>query len=206
MSKRLYFYLVDYFSTNPERYNIIHIVLLFGLPYSKVLNRLHFSKGERILDLGCGPSQILEKLPNDIEYVGVDQNEKHLMYAAKKYKGRNCTFKNSRIQDLELNGHNAFQKVFMLGFLHHLDDSTAKELLRFAKVLCKGQLVTFDPVFTRLHFFANLLGRLDQGRFVRKRNQYEQIVSENFTIKESFYLPSPSRLHLFLVTISEPKF
>ncbi len=46
-------------------------------------------KGDKILDFGCGPADILKFL-TDVDYVGIDSNERYIQSAKQKYgsKGR----------------------------------------------------------------------------------------------------------------------
>jgi cyclopropane fatty-acyl-phospholipid synthase-like methyltransferase len=47
-----------------------------------VRDLIHPFPGMRILDLGCGPAQILSFLPDDVTYVGYDMSA--------EYRGGHC--------------------------------------------------------------------------------------------------------------------
>ncbi len=42
---------------------------------------------QKVLDVGCGPAQVLPYLPA-VDYVGIDLNEKHIAYAREHFSGR----------------------------------------------------------------------------------------------------------------------
>ena len=46
------------------------------------------SKGLRILEVGCGPGNNIEYLPNGVEYVGCDISQKYIEQARRKYGNR----------------------------------------------------------------------------------------------------------------------
>ncbi len=43
--------------------------------------------GDRILDIGCGPGDILDS-PPPVDYYGFDLNDAYIRFARRKYSGR----------------------------------------------------------------------------------------------------------------------
>ena len=55
-----------------------------------IKNYLRPSIGDRILDIGCGPADLLSYLPQ-VEYIGFDANSKYISDAKRRY-GNQGTF------------------------------------------------------------------------------------------------------------------
>lgn len=200
--------LVDFFSSNPVRYNWIHYVLLFGLPYRKVSQLIDPKPDSRILDIGCGPSQILDHLDTYGSYTGVDENNDHIDYAARKYNGRsNTRFLCGNVLETEIPETDKFDRVLMLGFMHHLPDTACNQLLLNIKSRISGNgfLLTFDPVLTRHHLISNMLCKLDRGRFVRDKDGYLELLSNNFEVIDTRIILPRSGMLFFCVNKAIPR-
>ena len=173
----IYNRIVNWFSENPRRYNMIHYIINWGLPYDYVTKIINPKPNDKVLEIACGPALILDYLI-DINYIGIDSNQQHLDYASKKYSDRaNTTFINADILSYDFSQQGNFDKILMLGFLHHLSNQELKTLLPIiANLLNKKneqtKLVTFDPVRTKDHFISNKLCDLDVGRYVRYHYEY----------------------------------
>ena len=80
--------------------------------------------GEKVLDIGCGPGDILENLP-DVDYLGFDINPKYVEAAQKRFGSRGRFF----CGDVGLTAIDqeaaSFDLVLATGVLHHLDDDRA---------------------------------------------------------------------------------
>jgi len=133
--------------------------------------------GMKILDLGCGPADILAYLP-DVQYFGYDLSEYYINQARKRFGNRGefyCKqFEFSDLKDLPL-----FDMVIALGLIHHLDDQVAKCLIRTAFESLKqgGKLLTIDPCFhSSQNYIAKFLIRNDRGQNVRDYAGYEELV------------------------------
>jgi len=133
--------------------------------------------GLRLLDLGCGTADVLEYLPPQVEYVGVDMSPEYVAAAQKRFHGRG-RFEVSRIQDLDVRAWPPFDCVLAAGVLHHLDDWEALALFRtaYAALVPGGRLVSMDPCLaadqSRL---ARFLVLQDRGRNVRTEEQYVRL-------------------------------
>ena len=139
--------------------------------------------GERLLDIGCGPGNLLEYLHDlDVEYVGFDLSRKYIDSARKRF-GRRGRFICERVSETSLSGLGKFDVVTAIGLLHHLDDEEALQLFRLAHTALKegGRFVTFDGCFTKSQSrLARQFLHWDRGKHVRTCNQYVHLVEKVF--------------------------
>jgi SAM-dependent methyltransferase len=136
--------------------------------------------GCSILDIGCGPADILDYLPDDVNYWGFDISDTYIARAKKRFgqRGKFCS-KVLTHQDLEKIPQ--VDIVMALAVLHHLDDKSAKDVLCLAKQALKtgGRLVTFDACLDpSQNPIARFLVKSDRGKNVRSREEYSAIAAE----------------------------
>jgi SAM-dependent methyltransferase len=140
-------------------------------------------EGNRILDIGCGPADILEYLPENVEYLGFDMSEKYIEAAWKKF-GHRGIFKCQLLNPEIIEQMERFDLVIAIGVLHHLDNANAGNLFDLAQKALKseGRLITIDPVFfegqPRLEHY--LISR-DRGEFVRSDREYQGLIPQGFS-------------------------
>ena len=129
--------------------------------------------GDRILDIGCGPGNMLPFLPEG-QYLGVDSNPSYIASARERY-GHRGEFVCERVSHHSVQQFGAFDIVLALGLVHHLDDSEARDLFRLGHTALKtgGRMITNDGCYTPNQSAAKryLLSR-DRGQFVRMQEQY----------------------------------
>ncbi len=138
--------------------------------------------GMKILDVGCGPADILGYLP-DVDYWGYDISEAYIAEANKKF-GRRGRFNCKQLQFEDITVLPKFDVVLALGLLHHLDDSVALGVLQLAHKALKhgGRLVTIDPCLDpSQNSIARFLVRNDRGQNVRDRRGYEALACKVFS-------------------------
>ena len=121
----------------------------------------------KILDIGCGPGNILDYLPHNVEYVGYDSSPRYIDYAVKKYGPRGLFFCNDVGKPPEFG---KFDIVLATGVLHHLNDQEARALLETAAHHLNpgGYLVTLDNAYVEGQArVARWLISMDRGGHVR---------------------------------------
>jgi SAM-dependent methyltransferase len=144
--------------------------------------------GQRTLEVGCGPGDLLAELPAGTRYVGLDIEPRYLR-AAERRRGERGTFLLSRAGDAgeRLRGEH-FDLVLALFLLHHLDDGEARRLIAAAHDLLVpgGVLATIDPArLPGQHPLARWLIDRDRGRHVRGPEAYRALVGERFGTVET---------------------
>jgi cyclopropane fatty-acyl-phospholipid synthase-like methyltransferase len=137
--------------------------------------------GDRVLDLGCGPADILAYLP-DVEYIGIDTNSAYVENAKVRWGDRG-TFISAPVAEGARQQQSSFDIVLAIGVLHHLTDDEATELFRVACDALRpdGRLVTLDGVFVKGQSpIARLLLSQDRGRHVRTLPEYQHLAQQTF--------------------------
>lgn len=143
-------------------------------------------RGDRVLDIGCGPADMLAYLP-DVQYVGFDMSAKYIRAAQRRFGDRGQFFC-QQVNATALDQFAAFDLVIAHGVVHHLDDGEARKLFEVARAALKpeGRLVTVDGCFvpdqTRA---ARCLLKLDRGQFVREQQEYVALASQVFARVEA---------------------
>ncbi len=142
--------------------------------------------GCSVLDVGCGPADVLEFL-REVKYIGLDHNPNYIATATKKY-GSKGTFICAGVDQLNKYGLKTFDRIIILGVMHHLDDSQLTQLMMSLKgrLNAGGALITFDVAFEDgQKFFAKLLARNDRGKFVRTKEQYFKFIEVAFNVEQA---------------------
>lgn len=137
--------------------------------------------GMKILDIGCGPAEILFYLP-DVEYWGVDISEPYIKKAKQNHLTRGHFYCKELTSD-DIETFPPFDVVLAIGVLHHMDDETAGAVLRLARkaLAVGGRLITVDPCLDESqNFIARFLVRNDRGQNVRTKAKYEELAAGSF--------------------------
>ena len=142
--------------------------------------------GCSVLDVGCGPATILDLL-HDVNYIGLDHNPNYIATATRKY-GSKGTFICAGVDKLNDYGLKTFDRIIILGVMHHLDDAQLTELMISLKdrLNIGGVLITFDGAYeNRQNFVAKLLAKNDRGKFVRTKEQYLKFIEMSFKVQQA---------------------
>jgi SAM-dependent methyltransferase len=137
----------------------------------------------RILDIGCGPADIVAFLPPTCHYIGFDANPDYIEDAKRAHPQRNDAFSCQMVKEATLVDPGTWDLVMANGVLHHLDDEEALQLFAIARKALKpgGCLVTLDGVYIpNQSWAARWLISRDRGRFVRAQNEYQALASRVF--------------------------
>ncbi len=138
-------------------------------------------EGQRVLDIGCGPADVLQWLPR-VDYTGFDSNPDYIRSATSNYGDRG-RFYCQRVSEQSLSDHRGFDIVLALGVLHHLDDDEAERLFRLAlaALVPGGRLLTLDGVFVKgQNPIARLIISHDRGEHVRDEAGYRALAGRVF--------------------------
>ncbi|MBT9588472.1 class I SAM-dependent methyltransferase [bacterium] len=135
----------------------------------------------RVLDVGCGPADLLDFLPN-VDYVGFDPNPDYVAAARRRF-GDHGTFFQQQLEATTSLDHGTFDRVLAVGLLHHLDDPAARHLFALARGLLRpgGCLVTVDACYAPdQHWLARWLIARDRGQNVRHLEGYRSLAESEF--------------------------
>jgi SAM-dependent methyltransferase len=138
--------------------------------------------GERILDIGCGPGEIMPYLPVGVEYVGYDISADYIAFAKQRFAGRG-DFYAAPFQESELGRHQPFDTAIVIAVLHHLDDDEARSLLSLLKRAVRpgGRIITADLVsIDGQNPVAQMMVNWDRGQNVRRANEYAALATPIF--------------------------
>lgn len=139
--------------------------------------------GERILDIGCGPGEIMPYLPAGVEYVGYDISPEYIEWAKKRHGDRG-EFIAARFQESDLSRHEPFDTAIVIAVLHHLDDDEARHLLSLLGRATRkgGRVITADLVSIEgQNPFAQMMVDWDRGRNVRQSAEYMALARPIFS-------------------------
>lgn len=139
--------------------------------------------GMRVLDIGCGPADILAYLPG-VEYWGFDISPAYVERARARF-GQAGRFSCRKLTKAEVDTVEPFDVVLMLGVLHHMEDAQAMGLLRLANRALKsaGRLLAVDPcISVDQHPIARFLVKHDRGAHVRTAEQYSLLTHDVFNM------------------------
>jgi SAM-dependent methyltransferase len=171
--------------TIPAVYQRIQTALAGGDSYAR-LGDLVFAglDGKNVLEIGCGPGRWSTALLHTKSYTGIDWNPRHIEQARAQYGSQRARFICADLGDTALISSDApLDAVIGVGILHHLDDTTARNVLAKAAELLRpgGRFIGIEPV---LHAgqnpIARLLKALDSGRNIRSIAGYKQLFPPAF--------------------------
>lgn len=157
---------------------------LIGSPDARsvvVHDHLQPAPGQRVLDIGCGPGDILRDL-SEVEYVGFDPNPAYIRSANERYGDRGRFF-TAGVGEVDAAGLGTFDRILAKGVLHHVDDRTARDLFSLSAEVLRdgGYLVTMDPGYVDGQSpIARAIIKRDRGQAVRTPQAYESLASEHF--------------------------
>ena len=135
--------------------------------------------GDRVLDLGCGPAELLPYL-GDVTYVGIDHSEAYIANAAERYPGQGEYIAGDATN---FDVGSDFDLVIVFGVLHHIDADGCRGLFASAARALKpdGRCVTVDPVFTpEQSRAARAVISRDRGEHVLDPDGYAALARDAF--------------------------
>ncbi|KAF5083712.1 Methyltransferase domain protein [anaerobic digester metagenome] len=142
--------------------------------------------GDSILDMGCGPAIILDYLPDDVQYTGIDYNCDYIQSARNKFGSRGEFFLGdvSEHKDYSLKGR--FDIVIATGVIHHLSNDNVLKLLTTSYDCLRkdGRFISVDNVYDKKLSILNKLAlKCDRGAFIRNKVEHLKLFSEYSDVK-----------------------
>jgi SAM-dependent methyltransferase len=167
--------------SHPRAYSLLMwVVGSSSFRRALVSQYLRVRPGDRVLDIGCGPADILDLMP-DVRYVGIDSNPTYIEAARRRY-GDRAEFHCVDAQEADLPAE-SFDVVSVIALLHHLDDDDAETVFKRASgaLVDSGRMVTLDNALregqSRL---ARWMIERDRGASVRKTDGYARLAEPYF--------------------------
>lgn len=149
----------------------------------KIFVRKHIKTGHNIIDVGSGPSLILNDLP-EINYYGYDINISYIEYAKKKYSSKNFHFFCKELSKKEISKLPKFDCALLLGLVHHLNDKEFVKIICLLKKTLKenGKILILENLITKnQNFISRFLIKNDKGDNIRTLSQYKYILNKYFS-------------------------
>jgi ubiquinone/menaquinone biosynthesis C-methylase UbiE len=139
--------------------------------------------GDKVLDIGCGPADVLRHLPQ-VDYTGLDYSASYIRSAQLRFGSRG-RFWCADVSGVALEQERGtFSLALATGVIHHLNDQEAANLFGLARVALgpNGRLITFDGCYVpEQSRIARWFLAHDRGKFVRTRSEYERLASSAFS-------------------------
>jgi len=184
------------FINSPLVYRIIQYIMS-GTSFRNSIIKKNIRKSNlKILDIGCGPAQILEQIPR-CDYYGYDIDQRSIQYAKKKYRQKNYHFYCKKFNKSEIKKLPKFDFVIFFGILHHLSNKEADKMLTLCKRIMKknSKLLTEDPILVeKQNIIAKFLIEKDRGINVRQKKEYINLLKKHFKkiknkVTHQFFIP-----------------
>jgi SAM-dependent methyltransferase len=154
--------------------------------------------GQKLVDVGCGPADILDRLPG-VEYVGLDISDVYIQAAKAKFKTRGgAKFLSGSVEDWTRDPltHEA-DVVLANGVLHHVDNDEAKKILEFAYRALKdnGRFIFYEPCYLiwQSGISAYFMSR-DRGQNIRTEQEWKELASSIFPVVSTNIVTGVNRL------------
>ena len=190
---------------NPRLYEMFQAVMGAKRSRAAFVERyIRPQPGDRVLDVGCGPGELLRYLPQ-VEFLGFEPNTAYVERAQREFGSRGQFF----AKELEASDVDAIGPIdiaVVSAVLHHLDDQQARHLMELLRRAVRpgGRVVTLDNVFVpNQNLIARALISMDRGRNVRTPEGYRALAEGLFDSidHEIVHISFPPYTH-FIMTLS----
>jgi len=137
--------------------------------------------GWRILDICCGTAEVLPVLGPEINYVGIDYNQHYIKSAQKNFEATypRAQFICSDVTTYEVEESARFDRIIMMGAMHHLSDDEVIGILKRVKSLLKvgGRFCSVDGVFLEdQSALSRFILKNDRGTHIREAGVWVDLV------------------------------
>jgi SAM-dependent methyltransferase len=146
-----------------------------------VIAELSLPPGGRLLDIGCGPGDVVAYL-GDVEYVGIDFSQEYIDRATQRY-GEDHTFLCADITTLDAASLGRFDAVLAHGVLHHVTDEIGRAVFELASEVLHegGRVTTVDPAYAPdQSWVVRFLLDHDRGKRIRTAADYAALANGTF--------------------------
>jgi SAM-dependent methyltransferase len=132
----------------------------------------------RVLDVGCGAGTNAGRF-SDVEYVGIDVNERYLQAARVRFGGQ---FVQADLTGTDLSSLGTFDMILANSFLHHVADPDVERILaQLSSLLApEGTIHILDLVLPNRKSLAWVMARLDRGRYARPVERWRALFGAAF--------------------------
>jgi SAM-dependent methyltransferase len=163
---------------HPFVYNRIRPMVVGGIDWSPLYQRLQAGAGDVILDVGCGTGIAHDYLKGFSAYYGYDTDPVAINFARDKTAGPNISYECAIVTDADV-ARIRPTRIILAGLLHHLSDDQCLSLLRMCgSVPSVKRIATSDVVYLPGKYVSNVLAYFDRGKFVRQRARYLELIRE----------------------------
>jgi SAM-dependent methyltransferase len=166
------------------------------------------NKGESIIDLGCGPCDLLSDVKLVSHYFGIDIHGPFIERAKILFPPHANNLYEASIIDFDYASLEIKSKsviVLALGLLHHLSDTDIIQTMNAIKKLNRKIVVfSIDPVFFEgQNIWSRFLANSDRGRYVRKDTALISLMNDQGFLPEEIKIDNKAlntRMHLLVAT------
>lgn len=138
----------------------------------------------KVLDVGCGTSNIVKFFGNNIDYVGFDCSKKYIEYSRKKYP--KFSFLNKSVLE-KIDTTQDFDVIISLGVMAALNDETLKDM---CSILCTYANKNTKFLLADMNYSENasklekFLCKNERNSYIRGEQDYINILSQFFNIEK----------------------
>ena len=174
-------------------YRLFQTIILKRSFYDDVIKILNYqNKFKQVVEIGCADGLILKKLSPSYSYFGYEIENKYILKLKNKFQKReNYNFYNKSIDEINFEQFDPQDTLIILvGVFHHISD---KKIINFLKKTLNFSVYAIDAVrLEDQNFLTKILLDDDQGEFIRKENEYKNILENyNFILARNKYLRVP---------------
>lgn len=186
---------MKYILSNATIYFYLRQAATLGIPFKKWFQLFKLSD-KRILDLGCGPADIMRFANDDLKkpeyYLGIEISDKYIAQASSLLKQKSIdhnlvNLDLTRLQTTEISSQlyelateNQVNLALLIGVMHHIDDQSVIETLNLLyDINSIQQIYTEDVILEENNFINNFYSRLDRGEFVRTKQDYDELIRKS---------------------------